>query len=188
LVNSQVPFQKKENHQRKNDLKHYFCGCLTHKHYAYACASHTQILWPQTLVWWVPFLQVHMPASFEFAYADPVTQHYRQRRVWKVPLLATMESERFTYNSVHPAIDESKWKGKWANTLCFQWYLTFSKLYIYITFQAKDSVRSTSAIFAVTIKPWPGAIANCHLRSYGERKRTQRRNKKNKGSTIMHTL
>jgi len=39
----------------------------------------------------------------------------------------------------------NRWVTEWAIMLHFQWYLTF-----YRTFQAKDSVRNTSAITAVT--------------------------------------
>ena len=71
-------------------------------------------------------------------------------------------------------------------------YALFSEVSkIYRTFLTKDSERNTSAITVVTkssMKPWHGAIVNRHLRDYGERKRTQRRNKNHKGSTMMHTL
>ena len=53
-------------------------------------------------------------------------------------------------------------------------------------FLAKDSVRKTSAITAVTKSSkneWHGATTNHHLHSYGNR-----RCKKGKGNTTMHTL
>jgi len=34
--------------------------------------------------------KVHIPVSFVFTYACPVTQHYRQRRALKASLLATV--------------------------------------------------------------------------------------------------
>jgi len=40
--------------------------------------------WPQTLFLWVPhplIYQVHKPESFIFAYAHPIIQCYRHRRV-----------------------------------------------------------------------------------------------------------
>ena len=83
----------------------------------------------------------------------------------------------------HHTIDMSQWKGERAITLCD---LTF-----YRTLQAKNSMRNTSAIIAVTkssIKPWRGATTNCHLPNSGERNTEQRRTKVGLGRAMMQAL
>ena len=89
-----------------------------------------------------------------------------------------MENSLLTAHA--PTIEESQWKGEWAGV----WRFTKR-------FKQRINLRNTSAITAVTkssIKPRRGTAVNLHLRSYWERKRTQRRNKKDKGNTMMHTL
>ena len=86
-----------------------------------------------------------------------------------------MEVWKFTCESACPYDGWVTVKRRTAGTLCFQWCLPF-----YRTFQAKDSKRNTSVITAFiksSMKSSCGATANCHLSGYGERKRTQRRNK-----------
>ena len=63
-----------------------------------------------------------------------------------------------------PTADGSQWKGKWVIIMLrFWWCLT-----IYRTFQAKDSMRNTFAIIAVTtckssMKPWYSTTTNSIL-------------------------
>ena len=92
----------------------------------------------------------NMPISFIFAYACPVTQRYRQKRVWKVCLLATMwKYGRFTQDSTCP-YDWWVTVKRWI-TLYFQCCLTF-----YRTF-------------------WSGATTDRYLHCSGERNGEQRR-------------
>ena len=125
--------------------------------------------------------KVHMPVSFIFAYARPITQRYRQKRV---PLCGNTEDSLMTVRA--PTIDESQWKGKWVITLHFQCYLIFTKC-----FKQKDSMINTSVFTAViksSIKPRSGTTTNRHLCSSGERYGEQKRTKVSFGRAMMQAL
>ena len=106
------------------------------------------------------------PASFVFAYAHPVTQHYRKRRVLKLSI-CVWKHGRFTSMTAHASlIDEPPWKGERAITLCFQCCVTFYK-----TLKGLHDIKNISAITAVTKsskKPWSSADANRHQRGSGQ--------------------
>ena len=125
-----------------------------------------------------------MPASFVFVYDCPVTQHYRQRRAWKV--LLSSHYKRFARNSMCPYDWWATVKGKNGNTAIM---LLFLLVYnILQSTLSKRIVRNTTAITAVTkssIKPWPSTNTNCHLRDSGERNGAQRRTKVGFGRTMM---
>jgi len=65
-----------------------------------------------------------MPVNYTFAYAHPATQHYRQRRAWKVAFLANIWKYGIvTCDSVCPYdrwVTVKKWKGEKAITIHFQ--------------------------------------------------------------------
>ena len=153
--------------KRKNDYKHYFCGVL-----------HPLI----NESWYASKLRIRQSLSRYTAFQTEKSMkskkntsscHYGNTD----NLLVTVRT---------PMITEPQWKGEQAIMLCFQWCLTFYKM-----FQAKDSVRNTSAITAVTnssMKSWCSTTANRHLRSSGQRSAEQRRTKVSFSRTMMQAL
>ena len=123
-----------------------------------------------------------MLVNIVFAYADPITQRFRQRRALKVYFLVTMQMRKIQLWQ-HLFLQSMSHSGRQMGH-----YALFSVLFV---LTAMDSVRNTSAVTAVTksfMKPWHGTTTHRHLCSYGERKRTQRRNKNDKDNTMMHAL
>jgi len=126
-------------------------------------------------------MKVHMPVSFLFTYACPTAQHYRQRRVWKVSLLAIIWKYGIsTLDSGRPQdwlVTVKMWN---AITLFFSVVL----LHFTERFKQKDSTSAISAVTKSSMKPQSCATANRHLHSNGK----QRRTKVSFGRAIMQAL
>ena len=124
-----------------------------------------------------------MPVSFVFANPYHVTQHFRQKRVWKarkILLLATMEIQIIYLWQCTPLRSLSH-SEKVNRQLCF----------VFNGVQNVSSKRHTSAITAVTnssMKSWCSTTANRHLRSSGQRSAEQRRTKVSFSRTMMQAL
>jgi len=120
-----------------------------------------------------------MPVSFVFTYAHPVTQCYRQRRAWKVFVLATMG---FTCDSMHPNDQWVTVKRRMGLYTCFQWCLTF-----YRTFQVMHTWETLLLSLQLPSLPWNHDTALPQIVTFTVMEK-ERGQKEKKGRTMMQTL
>ena len=122
-----------------------------------------------------------MPVNIIFAYAHSITQCYRQRSAWKVFFLSLWKYGRFNCDSTAPTIDESQWKEN--GPLCF----VFSGVHFTEQSIAWEALLQSLQLLSL---PWSHDVLLPHIVTLQlwRKKKTQRRNKRDKSNTMMHAL